>query len=643
MFNSAPFKKSTLALMVATVAAGLAVVGCQSSDSDSSTTNTAPVKTISTIEFTDTLAPSTNADMVSTITTSKAVVTYSDNTTAEFPLTYNTLFKNTDKIGGNTHEAGRLYDVAGAALSDVNGDPMVAETPDANSILTVGGKHYLVTHYEYDWIFADGTSNPDRMPMSMTVTELAQNSTTGALSAVSQKPVDFAGVDGLWIPCAGGPSSWNTHLGSEEDYDLYFVNSDGTLGVDASAGVLSMSSYYFNSTKTANPYAYGYIPEVTVAADGSSSVVKHYSMGRGTWELARMMPDERTAYFGDDGGHVGLFMYVADAAKDLTAGTLYAAKWSQTSNANGGAANLSWVKLGHATDAEVKALIDAGTTFTDIFDITTTATTPDWQAQGYKAIRAGQSTTEYLRLKAGKEQAAAFLESRRYAAYLGATTEFNKMEGVAINAKDKVAYLAMSYIDKGMKSDATAPVDDIQLAKLNAGATYELKLAAAQNDTSGAAINSEWVATSMAVPAALLGEDIAVDALGNTANPNKVANPDNLFFSEKMRTLFIGEDSGTHVNNFVWAYNVDTGKLSRILSMPSGSEATGLVVYDNINGHAYIGANNQHQGEWIGSMPLVVKDALIAEAQTQYGVNAKGVLNYKLEANVGYIGGIPGL
>ena len=25
-----------------------------------------------------------------------------------------------------------------------------------------------------------------------------------------------------------------------------------------------------------------------------------------------------------------------------------------------------------------------------------------------------------------------------------------------------------------------------------------------------------------------------------------------------MRTLFIGEDSSQHVNNFMWAYNVDT-------------------------------------------------------------------------------------
>jgi hypothetical protein len=35
---------------------------------------------------------------------------------------------------------------------------------------------------------------------------------------------------------------------------------------------------------------------------------------------------------------------------------------------------------------------------------------------------------------------------------------------------------------------------------------------------------------------------------------------------EKMRTLFIGEDSSKlHINNFLWAYSVDT-RQSRILS-----------------------------------------------------------------------------
>jgi secreted PhoX family phosphatase len=90
--------------------------------------------------------------------------------------------------------------------------------------------------------------------------------------------------------------------------------------------------------------------------------------------------------------------------------------------------------------------------------------------------------------------------------------------------------------------------------------------------------------------------------LGNLANPDKIGAPDNLKFSEKLRTLFIGEDSAYHVNNFVWAYNVDTKVLSRLMSMPAGAEATGLGVVDDLNGWTYITSNFQHAGDWSSSL-----------------------------------------
>ena len=42
-------------------------------------------------------------------------------------------------------------------------------------------------------------------------------------------------------------------------------------------------------------------------------------------------------------------------------------------------------------------------------------------------------------------------------------------------------------------------------------------------------------------------------------------------------------------------------------------------------------------------MPEDVKARFIEAATATYGVNDKGALNYNLEANVGYIGGMPGL
>lgn len=95
-----------------------------------------------------------------------------------------------------------------------------------------------------------------------------------------------------------------------------------------------------------------------------------------------------------------------------------------------------------------------------------------------------------------------------------------------------------------------------------------------------------------------MGEDITVDSLGNTANPDKIASPDNLKFSETLRTLFIGEDSGNHPNNFLWAYNVDTkADPVRLLSTPAGAESTGLHAVDSVNGWTYIMSNFQHAGD----------------------------------------------
>ncbi len=605
---------------------------------------------LASVEFTPTPAPSSDADMLRTHSSSKAVLKYKDGSSKEFPLSYTTLFKTTDKVGASAHEAARLYDVEGKPLVDPNGDPVVAETPDANSLLKVGNKLFLVTHYEYDWILANGEDTEKvsgwhgRMPMSMTLTDIAQDGKTGALSATGQRPIDFSSVGGLWIPCFGAQTPWNTHLGGEEDYDLYFTKASGDkLAKKASGGLKAMSEVYFQGKKQANPYQYGYLTEVAVKEDGATTVTKHYNLGRATWEMGKIMPDGKTIYFGDDGDHVALFMFVADKKNDLAAGTLYAARWQQESAENGGSGKLSWVRLGHARHDEVKKLIDANTTFEDIFEYTTAEQNAEWEKAGFKRIRAGHSGDEYLKLKKGKEQAAAFLEPRRYAAILGATTEFNKMEGVAVDAKKKTVYVAMSYVEKGMAKEEGAPADHIQLPKLKAGATFAVSTGSKQKDTAGKAIASDWAGVAMSVPAGLLGEDIKVDALGNIAAVDKVANPDNIFFSEKMRTLFVGEDSATHVNNFVWAYNVDSGALVRVLSLASGAESNGLQVLDNLNGHAYIMSNLQHQGEWIKSMPEDVKKRLTEAAKTSFGVNRHGTPNYYLEANVGYLGGMGGL
>mgnify|MGYP005852335953 CR=1 FL=1 len=588
--------------------------------------------TATKVEFIGMDAPSTNEDMSKTYSTATARVYTSDTAYTDYPLEYNRLFGIKDKVGTNPNPAGQLYNYKMEPLLDNDGAPRIAETPDANSLLNIDGKLFMVSHLEYDWINSDGSRLSTRMPMNMILTDIKQES-NGKLTAVDQKPIDHSSVNGGWIFCFGSQTPWNTHLGGEEDYDLYFTEASGSKISKTTSGIDVMTNTYFKNEKLATMYHYGYHQEVVVKKDGSYDLHKRYAMGKGTWEMAQIFGDGKTAIYGDDGEQVLMTMFVADKAEDLSAGTLYAAKWTQTNAAgatDGGQANLSWVKLGQATEAEIKEYADT-LEFSDIFEYLTPAQVDaNVSTEGYTRIRAGHSGDEYLKLKPGMAKAAAFLETRRYAAMRGATTEFNKMEGIAINNTDKIAYVAMSYIDRGMIDDADAPANHIKVAKNNCGGTYEIPLAGGQKDTDGNPINSEYVGTSMYVPAALLGEEIATDAKGNTCKVDKIANTDNTFFSEKMRTLFIGEDSGTHVNNFLWAYNIDTKKLSRIASIVSGGEATGLQVVENLNGHAYIMGNDQHNADFLKTMP----DTLKAELGTQID---------KFDAGFGYIGGIPGL
>ncbi|WP_114572265.1 PhoX family protein [Exiguobacterium flavidum] len=589
-----------------------------------------PAPTIKHIEFLSMDAPNTIPEMVKTYTEAKVKITYSNGKTEIKPLQYNQLFLSKDKIVSNKGKlipAGTPIDAKGDPIIDksVPGkeSPFISDAPDSNSLLEVGGKKYLVSHFEYD--SEDNAGNDvTGLPASMTLTELNQDPRTGKLTVKRAKKIDFANVNGLWIPCNGSTSPWGTHLGSEEyEPDARAFESDKNSS--AYKDVTKFAEYYFGTKSKANPYYYGFIPEISVDRNGQEKVVKHYSTGRFSHEVMEIMPDNKTALFGDDGGNTMMFMYVADKAKDFSKGTLYAARFIQTSSRNGGAGDLKWIKLGHASDREVERLINKGIKFSDIFE------TSNVPKRGFKAVKtAASKNVEYLRLKRGMDKAAAFLESRRYGAMLGATSEFNKMEGVAVNKKDKTAYLAISYLSDAMQRQPGSVQDHIQLPKRESGATFALDLGTPRDRR----INSHYVPLHM--KALVIGQDYSKpDAYGNTADPNKVANPDNLSYSEALNTLFIGEDSALHTNNFVWSYNVKTKRLARILSVPVGAEATGLRALDNVDGFRYVLSNYQHPGEGLGDKKITAVDPKKLEQAMKDGI---GILE---TGGVGYLSGIP--
>lgn len=591
-------------------------------------------KQIKNVEFQSMNAPTTIEDMVKTYTEASVKVTYKDGSVEETPLNYNQLFLSKDKIVDNKGEmiaAGTPIDANGNPIIDRSvpdqPSPYVSDAPDSNSFITINGKSYIISHYEYDSVDNAG-EEISGLPASMTLTQVEKDEKTGELTVNHAKKIDFANVNGLWTPCNGSTTEWGTHLGSEEyEPDARAFEEDPSS--DSHKDVTSFAERYFGDASKANPYFYGWIPEISVDDNGEASVVKHYSTGRFSHEMMQVLPDNKTALFGDDGNNTMMFMYVADKEKDFSAGSLYAAKFKQKSGENGGKGDLQWIKLGHSTDDEVKSIIDKGVTFSDIFE------TSEEPREGFTAVKtAASKKVEYLKVKPGMEKAAAFLESRRYGAILGATSEFNKMEGLSVNKKDKKAYMAISYQNSAMLKQPDAVQDDIQLPHLESGVTYQLNMAAGQKDQSKGKIDSRYVPASM--EGLVIGEDLEkADAYGNTADPDKIANPDNLTYSEDMNTLFIGEDSDMHTNNFVWAYNVNTKKLSRILSVPVGAEATGLRAVENIENSRYLLSNYQHPGEKLGKKDItaVDKEALEKAMRDSIGIQETG--------GVGYVSGLP--
>lgn len=501
----------------------------------------------------------------------------------EYKIGYNIIMRSGDKVGDEIF--GALYDINGKLITTKDGSPRISNDNDFSSLHTYGDKIFMISHFE-------------TRPAAMYITELNQDKTTGKLSPVNTKNIDFSKFGGLWVPCAGSVTPWGTHLGSEEyEPDARMIKENGEGGEYYNL----MAEYFGGDLTKVNPYNYGWTPEVKIINEkGDVNVTKHYAMGRIAHELSYVMPDRKTVILSDDGTNTGLFMFIADKAGDLSSGVLYAAKWHQTDNQNGGSAKLEWISLGNANDNEIKKEIDKGIKFSDIFDMAEFK--DDICPDGFTATKANvdsnqETAPECIKLKHGMEKIASRLESRRYAAIKGATTEFRKMEGITYNNDLNEIYIGMSEINKGMESFKSKGkdslkydvkgVDDIRLLHNTCGAVYRLTLK--KDDKIGSNFVPDVMSGMIAGKYATTGDKL------NTCDLNGLANPDNVTYINGTGTLIIGEDTGSgHQNDYIWSYDIQKDRLTRILTTPYGSETTSPYYYNNIGGFGYIIAVVQH-------------------------------------------------
>ena len=139
-------------------------------------------------------------------------------------------------------------------------------------------------------------------------------------------------------------------------------------------------------------------------------------------------------------------------------------------------------------------------------------------------------------------------------------------------------------------TDADAKADlvgrnDIRLTKNGCGAVYEMQL---DGGFMGTGIKAVVTGKPMEYAA-------GTPEAGNTCDVNGIASPDNLTFIPGQNTLIIAEDSDDgHQNDVVWADDLATGALTRILSTPYGAEATSVDWYPDVMGHGYLVAVVQH-------------------------------------------------
>jgi uncharacterized protein len=609
-----------------------ALTGCNDSNNDSVVVTPPVVKpaNLKAATFTAMAAPVAIADRAKTSVSSKLKIDWDDSSTSEYQLGYKSFFETGTKVpkwGGGEIVAGGYFNAKGEAIIDLSVPTTprqyFSDCPDGSSLIHladakvdgVNNPVFHVVQFEYASQNLAGVSEYGNLPSPIAILTLDQNQTTGHLELKKYFNVDTAPVHGLWITCGASMSPWNTHLSSEE-YEPDAFNQG--IGGPSVAG---MGKNFFGDVNAAKPYNYGHLPEVIVNKDGSGKIVKHFCLGRISHELVHVMPDNRTVIMGDDYTNGGFFMFIADKEKDLSAGTLYVAKYTSllTENSTG---SIKWIELGHATSKEIEDLVNVSNI--QPTDIMESLTTNPNDASYTEIILAKKKL--WVKVKPGMEKAAAFLETHRYAALKGGSMAFTKMEGTTVNIKDKVAYSALANIQDSMIQGNAAWVEAHNVSfskKISAGGVLAHDLAASQSTVSGQPINSEWVPYQSKM--LLIGEDITVDSLGNTANPDKIASPDNLKFSETLRTLFIGEDSGNHPNNFLWAYNVDSkANPVRLLSTPAGAESTGLHAVDSVNGWTYIMSNFQHAGD-MSSLSADLKAATLANYNNGYS------------ASVGYI------
>jgi len=442
-----------------------------------------------------------------------------------------------DPIEGTDERLGVAYSADGEAMTGADDPDYNGYVPDPED----PNRGYLFSN----WETSPGVVT--RMTLERTATPKGPT-----WEVLGKRNVDFRPVEGTWTNCFGTVSPWGTPLTSEEyEPDAEGWYADG--GNDTYREYLGYEG---------NPYRYGYIVEIEAPTTDDPTPRKRFALGRFAHENCVVMPDERTVYLSDDGSNTVFFKFVADEAGDLRSGTLYAAKVRQESGRRSGEVSflLEWRELTHAEESEIEFWIAEY----------------DRQDPAEADYLTDEDVRRWVRGEAADDRVA-FLESRRAAAAVGATNEFNKMEGVNVRRGAEPGdylYMAMSNVSGGMTDNS----GDVRVTPNEYGVVYRLPLtgdydvrymepavAGGPNATvcggcpmdarpgSGSSVCADCSYNPNNESEGLPGPATSLLESQRLTPENTLANPDNIVVMDDGRVV-IGEDS-VRQNNMVWIFD----------------------------------------------------------------------------------------
>ena len=415
--------------------------------------------------------------------------------------------------------------LAGGIYSIANGEEiLVSQKPDFNAFIPTnqdGTSGFLYTAWE------------DR-PAGISQIEIQWDPTAEQWDVISSQMLNLSSINGGWVLCFGTVSPWGSPLFSEE---LYFDDTEDWNNVNYRyhQGQQLLASYLGTYP---NPYDYGFIVEMEDSDTNNPDLIRHYTMGRYSHENAQVMPDNKTVYLSDDGYDTVLYKFVADAPGDLSKGTLYAAKLIQDSTRDSSTTgfDVGWIELASSSNAEILNWIaDYDGITTDDYVQGENSYITDKEINDWAEGRLNQDLNNDGIIGYSLDDRVAFLETRKAAAAIGATNEWNKMEGVVFNQNaPEYVYMAMSNIDRAM----TDGQGDIDVSDNFCGIVYRMTMV------------DEWDINR--IDPVIIGGPYTSSAQYE-CNNNNLAGPDNILVLND-GSILVGEDTRKHEYNTVWLW-----------------------------------------------------------------------------------------